>query len=106
MDFGPIENKQTLNADEGLLLKFRNALEESETTGAPPADQIQETPEETVAEETVEEAAAPHALELNATEASRIIETLEKLEALQRWPPDVVAMSARLRARLAAVPPS
>ena len=101
VDFGPIENKQTLNADEGLLLKFRDALEESETTGPPPADHIEET-----AEETVEETAPPHALELNATEASQIIETLEKLEALQRWPPDVVAMSARLRARLAAVPPS
>ena len=72
VDFGPIENKQTLNADERLLLKFRDALEESETTGVPPEDHIEETAEET-AEETVEETAAPHALDLNATEASQII---------------------------------
>ncbi len=76
VDFEGFENKQPLSADDLLLLKFRAALE----GGAE---------------------ATAYDLELAAAEGLRLAESLERLESLQQWSPDVLEMSRRLRLRLA-----
>ena len=78
VDFESLENKQPLSADDLLLLKLRAALE----GGAE---------------------ATAYDLELAAAEGMRLAESLERLESLQQWSADVLAMSRRLRLRLAAV---
>ncbi len=78
VDFEPVEHKPGLSADELLLLKFRAALE-------------------TRAEVTA------YDLELAAAEGLRLAETLEGLEVLQAWSPDVLELSRQLRTRLAAL---
>ena len=79
VDFRAVEDKpaQELNSDEQLLLKFRDALES-------PAE------------------ASQYGLELKAADGLRLVETLERLESLHTWPPDVLTMSRNLRARLGA----
>lgn len=77
VDFERIDTKKTpLTPDEILLLKPRAALERGGD-------------------------ASVHELELNGTECRRLAATLERLETLQAWPPDVLAMSQTLRERLA-----
>ncbi len=76
--FESLENKQSLSADDVLLLKLRAALE----GGAE---------------------ATAYDLELAAAEGSRLAESLQRLESLQQWSPDVLEMSRKLRARLATV---
>jgi hypothetical protein len=78
VDFETIDPQRDLSADEQLLLKFRAALEGQTAT-------------------------ATHILELDASEGKRLAETLERLESLQQWPPDVLELSRRLRPRLTAV---
>ncbi len=78
VDFENLGKKQSLSADELLLLKFRTALESSSEATA-------------------------YDLELAAAEGQRLAETLERLESLQQWSPDVVEMSRRLRVRLVAL---
>jgi len=78
VDFEPLVSKTGLNAEEQLLLKFRAALE----TGA---------------------GVTAYDLELAAAEGLRLAETLKSLEVLQAWSPDVLELSHRLRARLAAL---
>jgi hypothetical protein len=78
VDFDPLEKKQELSADEVLLMKFRAALEAEADRSA-------------------------YSLELAAGEGLCLAESLERLETLQRWAPDVLEMSQKLRARLAAV---
>ena len=56
---------------------------------------------------TETEAAAadgPVSLDISAAEARQIAAALAKLEQLQAWPADVLAMSRALRARLASAP--
>ncbi len=77
VDFEALDKKTALSPDERLMMKFRVALE------GPSAE-------------------ASHPLNLDPAEAQRLGETLEKLESLQSWPADVLAMSGALRARLAA----
>jgi len=77
VDFECLERKQNPSPDERLLLKLRSALE----TGG---------------EET------SYRLEMTGAEGRRLAESLEKLERLQKWEPDVLAMSRNLRLRLPA----
>jgi len=79
VDFRAVEDKpeQELNSDEQLLLKFRDALEAPGETNH-------------------------YGFELEAAEGTRLVETLERLESLHAWPPDVLTMSRNLRTRLGA----
>lgn len=79
VDFASIERKSTLSEDERLLLRLRNALE-------------------TTAQE--EGSDDQRMVELSYADGRRLAETLEHLEKLQKWEPDVIAMSESLRARL------
>jgi len=78
VDFEPLEKKPGLNPDELLLLRFRAALDTQSELNA-------------------------YGIELAAAEGLRLTETLEHLESLQAWSPDVLELSRQLRARLAAV---
>ena len=79
VDFERIDKKKPpLTNDELLLLKLRAVLERAENAG-------------------------PLPLELEAVEGRRLAGTLERLEGLQMWPPDVLAMSASIRGRLGEV---
>ena len=94
VDFQALEAKKEFSPDENLLLKLRAALE------GPPG------PVPTPSQASPREAEpgkgpATHALDLVAADARRLGETLERLESLQPWPADVLAMSRNLRARLA-----
>ena len=77
VDFESLDAKSELSADERLLLKFRAALEGNAE-------------------------AAIHTLKLDPVEARRLARTLHGLESLRPWPPDVLEMSGKLRARLLA----
>jgi hypothetical protein len=78
VDFESIDKKQSpLTTDELLLLKLRAGLEGAGDMGH-------------------------FSLELDATEGQRLAGTLERLEALQMWPADVLALSHSIRARLTA----
>ena len=96
VDFQALEAKKELSPDETLLLKLRAALEGS--VGCAPSPS-QASPREA----EPGKGAATHALDLAAAEACRMGETLERLESLQPWPADVLAMSRNLRVRLAIV---
>ena len=96
LDFHALDAKKEFSPDENLLLKLRAALEAS-VDHAPSSSQASPTDVEPG------ERLATRALELAAAEARRLGETLERLESLQPWPPDVLEMSRNLRARLAAV---
>jgi hypothetical protein len=79
VDFERIDTKKSpLTGDEALMLKLRAVLERAENAG-------------------------PLPLELEVAEGKRLAGTLERLEGLQTWPADVLAMSARIRARLGEV---
>ncbi len=75
VDFASFERKTKLSEDERLLLRLRGALEAAATSGT-------------------------HALELSGMEGQRLAQTLDRLEKLQKWEPDVVAMSQGLISRL------
>ena len=79
VDFDPLANKKKLTANERLLLRMRVAMD---VPGEP----------------------AALVLELEQGEGARLAAALAKLEALQQWPADVLAMSQSLRARLAPLP--
>lgn len=75
VDFATIERKETLSEDERLLLKLRGALERAGDSG-------------------------DHPLQLSWAEGRRLADALDKLEQLQKWEPDVLAMSNNLKSRL------
>jgi hypothetical protein len=77
VDFQILDQKQVLDEDEKLLFKVR-----------------------TVLDSRVEEPSLVLRLENN--ESERILSALAKLQRLQAWPADVMAMSRSLRARLTA----
>ena len=77
VDFATLENKQSLTEDERLLLRLRGALDASGEQSS-------------------------YGLELSTTERQRLAETLERLDRLQTWPDDVLAMSTGLQTRLLA----
>src|SRR5580704_4202191 len=81
VDFEPLTGKKNLDDDDRLLLKLRSSLE------PPPAS---DSPSE----------AQPLSLQLDGTEARRLASTLARLENMQPWPADVLAMSRDLRTRL------
>jgi hypothetical protein len=79
VDFERIDTKKSpLTGDEALMLKLRAVLERADNAG-------------------------PLPLELEVAEGKRLAGTLERLEGLQTWPADVLAMSASIRARLGEV---
>ena len=94
VDFPALEAKKEFSPDENLLLKLRAALEGSVSPAPSPSQASQ-------SEVGPGEGEATHALDLVAGEAHRLGETLERLESLQPWPADALAMSRNLRARLA-----
>lgn len=71
LDFTPLQGREVFSADEQLLIKLRAAAESESGS-----------------------------LELAVDESRRISATLERLETLQQWPADVIAMSLAIRARL------
>jgi len=75
VDFQTIERKEQPSEDERLLLKLRGALEGAGDTGQ-------------------------YGLQLSWAEGRRLADALEKLERLQQWAPDVLAMSGSLKSRL------
>jgi hypothetical protein len=77
VDFATLENKESLTSDERLLLRLRGALDSSGEQNS-------------------------YGLELSAPERQRLAETLERLDRLQTWPDDVLAMSTGLQTRLLA----
>ncbi len=79
VDFESLSKKKKLTADERLLLRMRAVMDV-------PGEQ------------------AALVLELEAQEGPRLAAALAQLEALQQWPPDVIAMSRSLRSRLAPLP--
>jgi hypothetical protein len=79
VDFESLQGKKALTSDELLLTKLRVAMEPA--TDAP---------------------AATPSLEIDATEGQRLASVLARLEKLQPWPADVLALSGALRKRLSA----
>jgi hypothetical protein len=79
VDFEPLLKKKTLTADERLLLRMRKVMDAAGQQSA-------------------------LVLELEEKEGPRLAAALARLEALRRWPADVLAMSRSLRSRLAALP--
>jgi hypothetical protein len=79
IDFATIERREQHTEDERLLLRLRNALEQ--------------TPEEGAGDER-------RMVEFSGAEGRRLAAALEQLEKLQKWEPDVMAMSGSLRTRL------
>jgi hypothetical protein len=77
LDFGSLERKEDPSADERLLLRLRGALDSASEQNS-------------------------YGLELSAIERQRLAETLERLDRLQTWPEDVLAMSTGLQTRLLA----
>src|SRR5712692_5345761 len=96
VDFRPLEEKEEFTPDDRLLLKCRAALE---SPVAPASGSGAGSASEGSASEGVNRCR----LELEIAEARRLAETLERLESLQPWPPDVLQLSRNLRARLASV---
>lgn len=76
VDFTPLAGKSPLSADEQLLIKLRQVSEDESAAGA---------------------------LDLNNAEAQSLSLALERLEALQSWPQDVLSMSRTLRTRLSEI---
>ena len=77
VDFATLEGKEDPTPDERLLLRLRGALDSSGEQNS-------------------------YGLELSAPERQRLAETLERLDRLQTWPEDVLAMSTGLQTRLLA----
>ena len=96
VDFRALEAKEEFTSDERLLLKFRAALES-------PVAPVSGTGTRSESERSASEGVGPYGLALEIAEARRLAETLERLESLQPWPPDVLQLSRNLRARLASV---
>ncbi len=78
VNFQTLDAKSEFSADERLLLKLRTALEAPATSGS-------------------------CGVELELGEGRRLGQTLEQLELLQPWPPDVLQLSRNLRTRLASI---
>ena len=79
IDFASIERKDNHTEDERLLLRLRNGLDGSDGEEAGDDRKV---------------------VELSWNEGRRLAEALERLEKLQKWEPDVIAMSESLRTRL------
>jgi hypothetical protein len=79
IDFNSIERKDNQTEDERLLLRLRNALEQTPGEG---------------------EVDEQRMVEFSGAEGRRLAVALEQLEKLQKWEPDVIAMSGSLRTRL------
>jgi hypothetical protein len=77
VDFEVLTGKENLNDDDRLLIKLREAIDGAKE------DQ-------------------PLTLNLAAPESLRLVSTLSRLEKIQTWPADVLAMSRDLRQRLIA----
>lgn len=77
VDLGALEKKETLTADEQLLVKLRAAFGAADAEGN-------------------------YAVELSPDESGRLVTTLGILEKLQPWPEDVQALCNGVRARLGA----
>jgi hypothetical protein len=77
LDFGTLERKEGPSADERLLLRLRGALDSASEQNT-------------------------YGLELSGVDRQRLAETLERLDRLQTWPDDVLAMSTGLQTRLLA----
>jgi len=77
IDFTTIERKPQHTEDERVLLRLRHALE------APG-----------------EESEDRRMVEVSMADGRRVAEALERLENLQKWEADVIAMSESLRSRL------
>ena len=75
VDISSLEKKAALTPDETLLVKLRAAFAAADAEGN-------------------------YAVDLNAEESSRLAVTLTRLEGLQQWPEDVLALSLGVRARL------
>lgn len=75
LDFGSLEQKENPTADERLLLRLRGALDSASEQNT-------------------------YGLELSGVERQRLAETLERLDRLQTWPQDVLAMSTGVQTRL------
>lgn len=123
IDFEAIAAAKSPRDSDRLLLKLGAAMQgppPAETPGAasegaaagapspakPPSEGRSGRTEEegSAAPETETEAAAADgsvSLDISAAEARQIAAALAKLEQLQAWPADVLAMSRALRARLA-----
>lgn len=76
VSLAPLERKTALNPDEQLLLKLHNAFSAVDAEGN-------------------------CAVELTQAESQRLAVTLQRLEGLQPWPEDVLALCRGVRARLA-----
>jgi hypothetical protein len=74
VDFSPLAGKADLSSDEQLLVKLRTTAESEAVS-----------------------------IDLNASEARRLGNSLERLDTLQKWPADVLDMSRALRSKLSAV---
>jgi hypothetical protein len=105
IDFEAIAASKSPRDSDRLLLKLGAAMQ-----GPPPAEAPNAGPSAGIEEEgsttsgTEPEAAAADgavSLDISGAEASQIAAALAKLEQLQAWPADVLAMSRALRARLA-----
>ena len=105
IDFEAIAAAKSSRDSDRLLLKLGAAMQGQPPAEAPNAGPSTGTEEEgstTPGTETA--AAAPDgsvSLDISAAEARQIAAALAKLEQLQAWPADVLAMSRALRARLA-----
>lgn len=77
VDFEVLAGKENLTDDDRLLIKLRSAIDSATES-------------------------APILLELAPPESLRLVSTLARLEKVQPWPADVLAMSRDLRHRLIA----
>jgi hypothetical protein len=122
IDFEAIAASKSPRDSDRLLLKLGAAMQGPPPAGAPgagsdafaagspsaaehPSGRTQEegsaTPETETESVAVDGAVS---LEISAAEARQMAGALAKLEQLQAWPADVLAMSRALRARLASAP--
>ena len=105
IDFQAIAAAKSPRDSDRLLLKLGAAMQGPPPAEAPNAGPSAGTEEEgsTTSGTEPEAAAADGAvsLDIGTAEAGQIAAALSKLEQLQAWPEDVLAMSRALRARLA-----
>jgi hypothetical protein len=80
LDFEAFDRNTSFNSDEQLLLKLRAVMDSPASAETPSL-----------------------AVELSPGEGKRLAEMLERLEKLQPWPADVLALSLGIRARLIAI---
>ncbi len=94
VDFQALDAKKEFTADEVLLLKLRAAMQ------GPAAS---ESPSESEGQGSPTDESRAYRLALAAADTRRLRETLDQLELLQSWPPDVLELSRNLRVRLASL---